>query len=573
MTHPKIVVLKFGGSVLRNECDLPRAIHEIYRHWRRGSQVLVVVSAFGGATDRLIERSTEYGTDPNPEALAALLLTGEATSAALLGLALDRAGIPVKLLTAEQSGVKTYGQPLDAQPIDVDLRRIKKELRSAVVVIKGFVGTDDRGDLTLLGRGGSDYTALFLAQKLDARCILLKNVNGLHESDPTQHGSSRLFHKASYKTALRCGGEMVQPKAVRFAERLSQQYEIIKLGATSGTLVGEVQDELASNEEKPRRPLRVALLGCGTVGGGVYHRLSDLPELFDVVGVVNLDPNKALKAGIHKDRLAPDAMSLIEGDCDVVVELIGGVTTARSYVEHALEFGRNVVTANKALLAEAGYQLKQLAADAGVTIRYSASVGGALPALEALADRDQTPVSITGIINGTCNFVVDQLASGADFDSAIKQAQEKGFAEADPTLDLDGTDAAQKIVLLARESFGAQLTVSAVDRQGIDTLLPAQVREANGRGNAYRLVAECRQTPNGVEASVKPIELPSSHPFAQTTGAGNCLLIEDALGRRRVIRGRGAGRHATTEAVMADLFDLHELVIGRSTESARGAAA
>src|SRR5688572_26683553 len=182
-----ITVLKFGGSVLRCEDNLPKAVHEIYRHWRRGSQVLAVVSAFGGTTDQLIERSKAFGDEPHPEAYASLLSTGEATSAALLALALKRAGVPSKLLNPEQVGLRTTGDALDAEPVEANVERLRKELEHAVVIVSGFTGINGDGDLTLLGRGGTDYTALFLAQQLAAECVLLKDVDDLYESNPSNN--------------------------------------------------------------------------------------------------------------------------------------------------------------------------------------------------------------------------------------------------------------------------------------------------------------------------------------------------------------------------------------------------
>src|SRR5689334_16886476 len=159
-----IKVLKFGSSVLRSEEDLSLAVHEIYREWRRGARVLAVVSAFGDTTDRLLARAESLCPEPEPSALAALLATGEATSAALLGLALARAGLPVKVLDPAQAGLLTDGGRLDAALISADIERLHEELQSAVVVLPGFVGRDAEGGATLLGRGGSDLTALFLAE-------------------------------------------------------------------------------------------------------------------------------------------------------------------------------------------------------------------------------------------------------------------------------------------------------------------------------------------------------------------------------------------------------------------------
>src|SRR5215218_131446 len=179
-----IKVLKFGSSVLRAEEDLPLAVHEIYREWRRGAQVLAVVSAFGDTTDGLLARAESLCPGPEPAALAALLATGEANAAALLGLALARAGIPARVLDPAQAGLRTRGGRLDAELVSADVGRLGEELRRGVVVLPGFVGRDADGGTTLLGRGGSDLTALFLAERLEGRCVLVKDVDGLYTADP-----------------------------------------------------------------------------------------------------------------------------------------------------------------------------------------------------------------------------------------------------------------------------------------------------------------------------------------------------------------------------------------------------
>jgi len=564
MSEKKVTVLKFGGSVLRDESDLPLAVHEIYGHWRRGAQVLAVVSAFGGTTDALLKKARSFGDDLHVGAIATLLLTGEATSAALLALALKKAGIPAKLMTPEQVGILTTGDPLDSEPVSANTGRIGEELENAVVIVSGFAGIDRFGDLTLLGRGGTDFTALFLARKLNAKCVLLKDVDGLYDKNPKLHyqRASR-FQKASYATALQLGGELVQAKAVRFAEESHQEFRIAALATNYSTEVGDHADVSAGEAQTGDRRVRVALLGCGTVGGGVYERLAAMSDRFEIVGVTNLRPQRAITYGIAEGLLVGDPYELIERDCDVVIELIGGDEPARGLIERSLRLGRHVVTANKALLASDGYGFEDLAARKGISMRYSASVGGSLPALEAAsrATEDSRPLSLTGIINGTTNFICDQLAAGKDFRSSVALAQKKGFAEADPTTDIDGTDAAQKLVLLTRAAFGVNLPLSWVRKQGIENLDHRTASTAYENGNIYRLVAEVYRSGDGLEASVRPVEVPRNHPFAKIKGAENCLLIETECGRKTFLQGRGAGRYATTESVIADLFDVRASVL------------
>ena len=182
--NTNIVVLKFGSLVLRSEKDLPSAVHEIYRWFRQGHQVVAVVSAFGDTTDELNRRAQEVCEEPDDALVAALLATGETASSALLGLSLNRAGIAATVLDAQRAGLRTEGATLDANLVSVDAENVIAALRSHVVVLPGFVGQAQTGQTTLLGRGGSDLTALFLAKSLGGYCRLIKDVDGLYTSDP-----------------------------------------------------------------------------------------------------------------------------------------------------------------------------------------------------------------------------------------------------------------------------------------------------------------------------------------------------------------------------------------------------
>ena len=555
-----IVVLKFGSSVLRNESDLPTIVHEIYRWWREGHQVVVVVSAFGETTNELTRRAHTVCEQPAEHLVAALLATGESASSALLGLALNRAGIPACVLTAEQAGLATVGPTLDANLVSVDGSGVLRTLQQGVVVLPGFVGLGESGETTLLGRGGSDLTALFLAQQLGATCRLVKDVDGLYTSDP--NAKTRLpayrFARVSYKTANRVGGVVVQPKAIEFAERHRLRFVVSSIGADSETEVGPFSDRIAVTETAAR-PLRVALLGCGTVGSGVYSRLAELPHLFEVIGVGTRNVDRAIQEDVPVRLITTKLDRLIEERVDVVIELLGGLEPARSLISRALSLGREVVTANKALLATHGPELEKLATDNFTTLRYSAAVGGATPILETIriARRVGELESIAGVVNGTTNFILDEIAKGESFADAVKLAQTLGYAEADPRLDLDSTDAAQKLILLARAAFDTNLPFASVRRKGIDEATLVQC----GGDSMVRVVAECRRSESGFEATVGPVELAVDHPFAGVHGVENRLLIKFSNGRTWSVSGRGAGRWPTTEAVVADLFDLRRQLI------------
>jgi homoserine dehydrogenase len=553
----QVIVLKFGSSVLRSEKDLPSVVHEIYRAWRDGAQVIAVVSAFGDTTDQLMRRAQRVCDKPDKAVLPSLLATGEATSSALLALALNKVGISARLLDEVQTKLRTVGGGIDAVPIAVDAARLVSESRRAVVVLPGFVGRDESGDRTLLGRGGSDLTALFLAHELKAHCVLIKDVDGLYTSDPacTTVRASR-FEQVGYDTAIRLGGPVVQGKAVRFAAANKLRFSITSIGAQNETEVGPFADRLGSGSSL--EPLRVALLGCGTVGAGVYERLAALPDLFTVTGVGTRTGVRARAAGVPSVLMTSDLEALVDEPCDVVIELIGGTKRAASLIEQSLRLGRKVVSANKALLAHSHESLEALAEETGASLHYSAAVGGVLPALETIKRaRANGPLqSFSGVLNGTCNFVLEQLATGSTLGAAVKEAQERGYAEEHPQLDLDGIDAAQKLILLARAAFDVSLPLHSITRKGIQGLNAETVRQAQERGQTVRLVAECRKSADRIEASVAPVELAPNHALAQVNGAENRLIVQPEIGEAIVVSGSGAGRWPTTEAVMADLFDI-----------------
>jgi homoserine dehydrogenase len=552
----QIIVLKFGSSVLRSESDLPTAVHEIYRWWREGFQVVAVVSAFGNTTDELTQRAREVCDEPNDELVAALLATGEAASSALLGLALNRSGIRAAVLDAEQAGLVTDGPMLDANLTSIDTARLLETLRNGIVVLPGFVGRDKSGKTTLLGRGGSDLTALFIAQRLGAVCRLIKDVDGLYTSDPnsTTGPSAARFGRVSYATAARVGGPVVQLKAIDFAEQHRLRFVVSSAGSSRATDIGPYADSVALSNLQAQ-PLRVALLGCGTVGGGVYQRLAALPELFNIVGV---GARNIERADVPLKLITTHLEELVAEPVDVVIELLGGDEPARTLTSKALRLGRHVVTANKALLARDLGTLQRLASHSGVALKYSAAVGGVLPALETVnRARTIAPLhSISGVLNGTTNFILDQLANGSDLADAVSTAQKSGYAEHDSQLDLNGTDAAQKLILLARAAFDVDLPLSSIEKRGIQHLNAKQVRDARNDGRITRLVAECRRESRGLTAQVSPVELPFDHPLARVTGVENRLLIQSKTGRSWDVCGSGAGRWPTSEAVLADLLDL-----------------
>jgi len=251
MSESELVVLKFGSSVLRTDRDLPAVVNEIYEWWVQGHRVVAVVSAFGNTTDLLTQCAYSVCDEPNPSLLAALLATGEASSSTLLGLALQQAGIPATVRNPEQAGLTTLGPVLDAELIGLDKAKLFSDLQTGVVVLPGFVGRDD-GGTTLLGRGGSDLTALFVALQLDGHCNLVKDVNGLYTNDPNSEtgNSARRFVQVSYDTARQVGGSVVQIKAIDFAEKHRLTFTVSSVGSDVSTEVGSCRDLIETVKEE-----------------------------------------------------------------------------------------------------------------------------------------------------------------------------------------------------------------------------------------------------------------------------------------------------------------------------------
>ncbi len=553
----RLTVLKFGSSVARAENDLSRVVHEIYRWVREGHRVLAVVSALGTTTDDLLERSRAYGDNPNEESQATLVATGEATAAALLGLALDRAGIHATVLDAGRIELIAEGPTSDSWPCTVSAIQIFRALEEFhVAVIPGFVARTRDGGVSLLGRGGSDLTALFLAQVLRAAgCRLIKDVNGIYERDPAdQAAHPRRYHTLTWDDALQVGGEIVQKKAIRFAQGNRLAFEVASLNSESPTTVGP--EPSAFYPESPTlRPLRVGLLCLGTVGLGVYQLLTGLPQFFDLAAVAVRRP-KRIEARVPEHLLVIDPGQVLNRQCDVVVELMGGLSPATDLMAAGLERGIDVVTANKSVIARSGRRLEQIAATHKAQLLYSAAVGGAAPMLESVERlRIESQVrSIETVASGTANFILDQLVQGESFSDALLRAQIRGFTEADPTGDLDGTDTAEKLALLARTAFGVDLEPERISRRGIAELAAEELHALAVSGRTIRLVGRVELNAHGVSAEIAPVVLEHSHPLAGIRAEGNGLLIGLADGQQVFLSGKGAGRWPTAESVIADLL-------------------
>jgi len=314
------------------------------------------------------------------------------------------------------------------------------------------------------------------------------------------------------------------------------------------------------------RHVRIALLGCGTVGGGLVRlleqsraRLASSHDVeFSLARVLVRDLART-REGVDRGLLTARADWAIPERCDVVVELVGGIEPARTLVRRALERGLPVVTANKALLARHGAELFAAAAARGVPLGFEGSVCGGVPVVRALRDglAGDRIESVTGVLNGTCNVVMTLMdRDGATFEAALRAAQEAGFAEADPSLDIDGWDAAQKLVVLSALAFGEWTSVSDVRVRGIRGVTPERLAETRSRGRALRLVATAERHSGGLALAVEPRELPLDHPLAAVSMEQNAVLVYGDTVGELLFRGRGAGAGPTATAVLADLCEV-----------------
>ena len=548
MPSQPLIVLKFGGSVLLDEDRTRIAVHEIYRWRRAGWAVVAVVSALAGRTDALLARCARVGTPVSPEIEAGVLSTGELEAAALLGLQLDRAGIPARVLGPGSARLVAGGAPLDAALESVDASVIADALAAeGVVVFPGFVAMDRRGRTVTLGRGGSDLTALFLARELDAdRCRLVKDVDGLYVSDPA--GAERppaRFRCASYADALGTDGSIVQHKAVRYAASLGVAFELGRFNGVDPTRIADAPSAFDADRDRPT-PLTVALLGLGVVGRGTLELLHQLPRHFRVVGAAVRDPAKHAGCGLAPGLITTDAVALAASGADVVVEAMGGLEPARAAAAAALASGSDVVTANKALLARHGPALRDGADAHGRRLLASASVGGALPAIERVAS---APVrSVRGVLNGTCNHVLDAVGRGAGFSDAVEQARRLGLAEADPSRDLDGRDSLDKLRVLAQTGRCGR------DDARVLACEPVSPAGVGPRPGGVRIRQVARLDAGGLSVRLEGVG--PGDAFHDLPGAWPAIEIDRADGTRELFRARGAGRWPTAESVVADLLEL-----------------
>ncbi|WP_182901165.1 homoserine dehydrogenase [Microbispora sp. H10830] len=318
---------------------------------------------------------------------------------------------------------------------------------------------------------------------------------------------------------------------------------------------------------KAKPALRVALLGCGVVGSQVvrllHEQAGDLAARvgapLELAGVAVRRLGRKRDADVDPALLTTDAEALVtRDDVDIVVEVIGGIEPARSLILAAMAHGKSVVSANKALLAEDGATIHGAARENGADLYFEASVAGAIPLLRPLRESlaGDRVRRVLGIVNGTTNYILDKMDStGASFNDALEEAQALGYAEADPTADVEGFDAAAKAAILAGIAFHSRVTAADVHREGITEITAADVASARGMGYVIKLLAICARSDDGrsVGVRVHPAMIPRSHPLAGVREAYNAVFVEAESAGRLMFYGAGAGGAPTASAVLGDI--------------------
>ena len=314
------------------------------------------------------------------------------------------------------------------------------------------------------------------------------------------------------------------------------------------------------------RPIRIGLLGAGSVGSQVARLLIENREELakrvgaelELVGIAVRNKNAKRDVDLPKELITEDAESVILGS-DIVIELAGGIEPAKTWIKMALNAGADVITANKALIAAHGSELTALAQQFGAQLYYEAAVGGAIPIIRPLrASLAGDKINrVMGIVNGTTNYILDQMeTTGASFEDALNEAQALGYAEADPTADVEGSDAASKAAILAGLAFHSEMPVEKVYREGITSITALQIETARQAGYTLKLLAICEragENGEGLVARVHPTLIPLDHPLAAVRGAYNAVFVEAESAGRLMFYGAGAGGKETASAVLGDL--------------------
>lgn len=320
--------------------------------------------------------------------------------------------------------------------------------------------------------------------------------------------------------------------------------------------------------------IKVALLGLGTVGSGVKNILEEKKvilnnRLSEKCGVEkNIEISKVLVRNINKDYgvnralLTDNYNEILEDESiDIVVELIGGENPALEYMTSAMKKGKHVVSANKLAIAKSSGILEKTAKENNVAFMYEASVAGTIPVIRVMTDSlvGNNINKISGIINGTTNYILSKMTNeNQSFEQALKKAQELGFAEADPSSDVDGDDVAYKITILSKLAFGEWIDIESIEKQGITKVTLEDIENAKKQGKKIKFLAQAEKFEGKIKVSVSPQEIDEKHPLANVDGAMNAVYIDCDNAGEIMLQGAGAGSRPTASAVVSDIFAIAE---------------
>lgn len=322
-----------------------------------------------------------------------------------------------------------------------------------------------------------------------------------------------------------------------------------------------------------RKMINVGLLGCGTVGGGVWKVLNTNRDIIkkrvgieiDISKVLEMDFAKAAGAGVPAERLTDKADDvLLDPDIDIIVEVIGGTTIAAEFIKKALKSGKSVVTANKDLMAQGGRELYQIADEKGVDLLFEASVGGGIPIIRPLKEclAANRVEAIYGIVNGTTNYMLTKMsAKGCSYDDVLAEAQEKGYAESDPTSDVEGYDSARKLAILSSIAFNTRVSFQDVYVEGIARITARDIMYARELNYAVKLLAIGKENEGKIEVRVHPTMIPLNHPLAAVNDVFNAIFVRGDAVDDVMFYGRGAGEMPTASAVAGDVIDAARNIV------------
>ena len=326
------------------------------------------------------------------------------------------------------------------------------------------------------------------------------------------------------------------------------------------------------------KKIKVGLIGFGTIGVGVAKILKNNQEVIEkrlgasvsLVKIADLDIKTDRGIDIEEGVLTTSAEEVIDNpDIDIVVELIGGYEPARTFLLNAINNNKHVVTANKALLAKHGDELFELIEEKGLTLGFEASIGGAIPIIRSIresfvANRIQI---LEGIVNGTANYILSKMSDeNCEFDVALKEAQEKGFAEADPTFDIEGIDSAHKIAVLTRIAYGTPVKFEDIKVSGITNITSDDIECAKEFGHRIKLLAISKYDGEAIDLRVHPAMIPSSHPMANVNGVLNAIRVCDDLMEENILAGHGAGELPTGSAVVGDIVEIARNILSNAKD-------